>query len=196
MNMYLNWGSLHNKNVTTRHRKPPLKDLRGGPRGLTVHSYMAHWPAQEWKPPAHCLPASTQLSTRSLMWGNRTYLLFCNLTQAPQLEGNEVHFFCCGSIPIPMPKELSLSSLICSFFSLKTCRRPRNQPQMVRQFGLPTNASAGIISGHTHLWTDPQTRNIGTNRTSLAPACLHITTQFPCWGRGKRTIGLWNSTQQ
>lgn len=88
--MYLNWGSLHNKNVT-RCRKPALKrDVRRGPKcpmgalicGPSTCPSTTDWlepPAQEWRPSAHYLPACTQLTAWILNVGKHNFLTLLQL---------------------------------------------------------------------------------------------------------------------
>lgn len=178
--MYLDQGSLHSKNVTS-HRKPPLKpDIHRGLSHPTMSSYRSHKPAhppqpvwapcQEYRPAGHSLLAHTHrgppgLSTQgnvthinslqfnpSTTAGRKWNLLFPVLqTSCPSSAG--------GSIPVLVPQVVFSFFLYEQLFGLIGCCRPRNQPQMVRQFHFPTSSSAAVVLGHKYLGADPQTEN-------------------------------------
>lgn len=162
-----------------------------------VYSHAAHRPAQEQRPSAHCPPACTQLPAQSLDVGKHKLLLICNLTRAPQLEGNKICYFqslrlyllllwrqhpCSHAKGAP-----SLSSLWSAAFcscQLSQAKKPASAGVAIQS---SANSSAAVALGNTHLWADPPPRNYSYRQCNIDPCFSTNHSPIPLMAeRGKR----------
>lgn len=189
--MYLNWGNLHNKNITARCRKPSLK--------WHVHEGLRHPMGALTRGPRTCPGTETlcSLPTQSLDVGKHKLLLICNLTWALQLEGNEICYFQSLRLyPLLLQRQHpyshakgapSLSSVWSAAFcshQLSQAKKPASAGEAIRS---STNSSVAVTLGHTQLWVDPPPRNYSYRQCNIDPCFSTHHSPIPLMAeRGKR----------